>query len=183
MLVKPKVIDRKKILPLEVVEAASWRVSPQAVRVWKDKDHARRMMVLGKTIARAKSKNAPVMAALERDALLGRQGVPPVMTGPSEDDLRSWLLSPSQAQAVEDIQKLAREIKRLGDLINQQNVVFSLRQDVLRLSELSSYLVELDDKLGRAKYAAKRLGVNPVADDFKNKMEFKNGNGQTGKAA
>lgn len=181
MLIKPKVIDRRKILPPEAAESASWRVSPQTVRLWKSKDHARRMMVLGKTIARAESKNAPIMAALARDAPLRRPAPPLEAAAPDEADLRAMLLNPSQAAAIGNIQGLAAEIKRLADLINQQNVVFSLGQDMLRLSELSAYLAELDEAIGKSRYAARRLGVSAVADDLK--TGGFNGSNEKGRAA
>lgn len=180
MLIKPKLIPRHKILSPEVAASASWRVSPQTVRVWPNIKHARRMMVMGKTIAKASAKNAPLMAALERDAQR-HPALPLESAAPDEADLRAMLLNPSQAAAIGNIQGLAAEIKRLADLINQQNVVFTLGQDVLRLSELTAYLAELDEAIAKSRYAARKLGVAAVADDFK--TGGLNGNNGKGRAA
>ncbi|MRN37226.1 hypothetical protein CRG49_008685 [Neisseria sp. N95_16] len=175
-IIKPKVIDRKKLLAPEEAARASWRQSPQTVRLWKSKDHARRMMVMGRVIAKGKAAQAKVMDGMARDALLSRHQPPlEMLAAPDEATLRGWLLTPSQAAAIDNIQRLALEIKRLADFINQQNAVFSLGQEMLRLSELSSYMTELNGKVGQSFHAAKKLGVNAVVDDFKTGTELENG--------
>ncbi|WP_373747210.1 hypothetical protein [Neisseria dentiae] len=171
-VVKPRVIDRAKILPPEAVAAASWRKSPQTVRLWKSKQHARSMMVMGRAIARAAAKNAPVMEALRRDALLCRQAdaLPPHLPDSGRAG-RAALLTPAQAVSVETVQQLAREIGRLGDLINQQNVLFDLGLPPLRLSELTAHLAAVDGIIGAARRGAKKMGVQPVVDNFKQELK------------
>ena len=108
------------------------------------------------------------MNGLERDALLERNtGRQPLAAYNDTEVVRSWLVTPEQSKALEDSQKLIKEIARLGNMLNQQNVVYSLGLPVLQLSEAARQLEGIDEKIARAVYAGRKMKVNPVSDDLK----------------
>lgn len=108
------------------------------------------------------------MNGLERDALLERNADrQPLAAYNDAEVVRGWLVTPEQSKALADSQKLIKEIARLGNMLNQQNVVFSLGLPVLQLSEVARQLEAIDEKIARAAYAGRKMKVNPVSDDLK----------------
>lgn len=146
----------------------TWKSAPQRVRFFRTKAQARAMWNIGKKLASSKTKNAKIMNGLERDALLARNtDRQPLAAYNDTEVVRSWLVTPEQSKALEDSQKLIKEIARLGNMLNQQNVVYSLGLPVLQLSEASRQLEAIDEKIARAAYAGRKMKVNPVSDDLK----------------
>ena len=97
------------------------------------------------------------MNGLERDALLERNADrQPLAAYNDAEVVRSWLVTPEQSKALEDSQKLIKEIARLGNMLNQQNVVYSLGLPVLQLSEASRQLEAIDEKNSPRRLAGRK---------------------------
>ena len=145
-----------------------WGLSGRQSRLFKTKAHADAIRNIGETLVSSKTKNAKIMNGLERDALLERNtGCQPLAAYNDAEVVRSWLVTPEQSKALADSQKLIKEIARLGNMLNQQNVVYSLGLPVLQLSEAARQLEAIDEKIARAAYAGRKMKVNPVSDDLK----------------
>ncbi|WP_193617893.1 hypothetical protein [Neisseria mucosa] len=145
-----------------------WGFSGRQSRLFKTKAHADAIRNIGETLASSKTKNAKIMNGLERDALFERNADrQPLAAYNDAEVVRNWLVTPEQSKALEDSQKLIKEIARLGNMLNQQNVVFSLGLPVLQLSEAARQLEAIDEKIARAAYSGRKMKVNPVSDDLK----------------
>ena len=147
---------------------SKWGFSGRQSRLFKTKAHADAIRNIGETLVSSKTKNAKIMNGLERDALLARNtDRQPLAAYNDAEVVRNWLVTPEQSKALEDSQKLIKEIARLGNMLNQQNVVYSLGLPVLQLSEAARQLEAIDEKIARAAYAGRKMKVNPVSDDLK----------------
>ena len=147
---------------------AEWGFSGRESRLFKTKAHADAIRNIGETLVSSKTKNAKIMNGLERDTLLERNTDRQTLTAYNDAEVvRSWLVTPEQSKALADSQKLIKEIARLGNMLNQQNVVYSLGLPVLQLSEAARQLEAIDEKIARAAYAGRKMKVNPVSDDLK----------------
>lgn len=145
-----------------------WGFSGRRSRLFKTKAHADAIRNIGETLVSSKTKNAKIMNGLERDTLLERNTGRQTLTAYNDAEVvRSWLVTPEQSKALADSQKLIKEIARLGNMLNQQNVVYSLGLPVLQLSEAARQLEAIDEKIARAAYAGRKMKVNPVSDDLK----------------
>jgi hypothetical protein len=145
-----------------------WGLSGRQSRLFKTKAHADAIRNIGETLVSSKTKNAKIMNGLERDTLLERNTDRQTLTAYNDAEVvRSWLVTPEQSKALADSQKLIKEIARLGNMLNQQNVVYSLGLPVLQLSEAARQLEAIDEKIARAAYAGRKMKVNPVSDDLK----------------
>lgn len=126
-------------------------------RIYRNRDHAAAVYRCHREINRG------------RERLLAAIG--PITTKPAEAPAAAPqapaprnLMSEAQAAAVGQVQKLARQITSAARAINHLNAAYELDLPPLLLSELSTYLMETDQRIRAAKTTAKQMQVKPVTE-------------------
>lgn len=82
-------------------------------------------------------------------------------------EAKAMLLTPAQANALQEMQKLAMQITKLRNHINVLTVSFGFALDPLIFPELGQRLSDIDSYIFESKWVARRLGVNAVMSDFR----------------
>ena len=89
----------------------------------------------------------------------GRAVVPVPQT---RGEAKALLLSPPQAEALEEIQALCLNIVRLAQQVNVLGVAFRFMLPTLVLPEVGQVLSEIDGLVFNSKWVSRRLGVTEV---------------------
>lgn len=104
----------------------------------------------------------PSLTSLNVEMAVNRPEVPT-----TDREARAMLLTPAQANALHDMQKLAMQIMKLRDQINVLTVSFGFALNPLILPDIIQRFEDIDTYIINAKWAARRLGVNAVMSDFR----------------
>lgn len=103
----------------------------------------------------------PSLAGLNVEMAINSPEVPT-----TDREARAMLLTPAQANALHDMQKLSLQIMKLRDQINVLAVSFGFALNPLILPDICQRFEDIDTYIINAKWAARRLGVNAVMSDF-----------------
>ena len=80
-------------------------------------------------------------------------------------EAKALLLSPPQAEALEEIQALCWNMLRLAQQVNVLGVAFRFMLPALVLPEVGQVLSEIDGLVFNSKWVSRRLGVTEVVPD------------------
>lgn len=115
------------------------------------------MQSIRQTLAAAKSKQAKIFNALERDALPSQPK--PAYTA---NELAAMTMTLGQVEQVEKVQEIVAQLRQLVQSVNTINVAYGLGLPNLTANEINHYLLDLDNRVRSAGYAANKMGVDEV---------------------
>ena len=109
------------------------------------------MQSIRQTLAAAKSKQAKIFNALERDAMPSQPKPAYAMT-----------MTLGQVEQIEKVQEIVAQLRQLVQSVNTINVAYGLGLPNLTATEINHYLLDLDNRVRSAGYAANKMGVDEV---------------------
>ena len=109
------------------------------------------MQSILQTLAAAKTKQAKIFNALERDAMPSRPK--PAYTA---NELAAMTMTMGQ------VQEIVAQLRQLVQSVNTINVAYGLGLPNLTANEINHYLLDLDNRVRSAGYAANKMGVEEV---------------------
>lgn len=115
------------------------------------------MQSILQTLAAAKTKQAKIFNALERDAMPSQPK--PAYTA---NELAAMTMTLGQVEQIEKVQEIVAQLRRLVQSVNTINVAYGLGLPNLTANEINHYLLDLDNRVRSAGYAANKMGVDEV---------------------
>lgn len=115
------------------------------------------MQNIRQTLAAAQRKQAKIFNALERDAM-PRPPKPAYTT----NELDAMTMTLGQVEQIEKVQEIVAQLRKLVHSVNTINVAYGLGLPTLTAGEINHYLLDLDNRVRHAGYAAEKMGVSEV---------------------